>query len=69
MSTCCNIIAPLFLGPWWSWKEAGIFYLKEGTTMKRLIMVSVVAAVFMFALSVPAVMAQPVDYCEGNGTG
>ena len=34
--------------------------------MKRLIMVSVVAAVFMFCLSVPVIMAQPVDYCEGN---
>ena len=34
--------------------------------MKRLMVVIAVAAVFAFALSVSSVLAQPVDYCEGN---
>lgn len=34
--------------------------------MKRLIIVSAVAAMFLFSLSAPVVMAQLVDFCEGN---
>ena len=34
--------------------------------MKRLIIVLAVATLFVFSLSVPVVMAQPIDYCEGN---
>jgi hypothetical protein len=41
----------------------GIFLWEDG--MKRTMMV-LAAAVFVFSLSAPSVMAQPVDYCEGN---
>jgi hypothetical protein len=34
--------------------------------MKRSTVVLALAAVFMFSLSVSAVIAQPIDYCEGN---
>ena len=34
--------------------------------MKRFTIVLAVAAIFMFSLAVPTIMAQPVDYCEGN---
>ena len=34
--------------------------------MKRLMIVLAIAAVLMFFLSVPVIMAQPTDYCEGN---
>jgi hypothetical protein len=41
----------------------GIFLWEGG--MKRVMVVVAVAAVFLFSLSISAVMAQ-VDYCEGN---
>jgi hypothetical protein len=43
-------------------------FFKEGTTMKQLmgVVVFAVAVVFLFSLTVPVVLAQPVDYCEGN---
>jgi len=34
--------------------------------MKRLIVALAVAVIFIFPLSISPVLAQPVDYCEGN---
>ena len=34
--------------------------------MKTTMFILVVTAVFIFSLSVSAVIAQPIDYCEGN---
>jgi hypothetical protein len=42
------------------------FFIKEGKTMKRVMVLLAVAAVFLFFLSAPPVASQPIDYCEGN---
>jgi hypothetical protein len=47
-------------------ESTGNFILKEGSAMKRLMIVAALAVAWMFSLSVIPVMAQPVDYCEGN---